>query len=116
MSLLESEQLAAACGSLTVSTSGTQLACAAPSGSTDILVFERQAGGGGWRQTARLDGHDAAVSGLEWFSGGEGQPDKLASASHDRNAFVFSSTTSAASSSRSSGGEQWHAGELVITK
>ncbi|PRW57017.1 actin-related 2 3 complex subunit 1A [Chlorella sorokiniana] len=73
------------------------------------------------RQIAQLEGHEATVAGLA-FAGGGGKagPLRLVSASHDRNAFVWTQQPSDCSSGDGNAGggkqqEQWRP-EMVITK
>lgn len=76
------------------------------------------------RRIAQLDGHEATVAGLAFAAGGSGGSDpaplRLVSASHDRNAFVWTQQPGSASGGTSTNGssaaqEQWQP-ELVITK
>lgn len=92
------------------------LAVATPT--NDVVIYS-------WpecRQVAQLEGHEATVAGLAFAasgSGGGSGPLRLVSASHDRNAFVW--TQQPGSSGTETGGkgsvqqELWRP-EMVITK
>lgn len=92
------------------------LAVATPS--NDVVLYS-------WpecRQIAQLEGHEATVAGLAFAAAAAGTgPLRLVSASHDRNAFVWtqqpSSGNGGGGGSASSGAqqEQWRP-EMVITK
>lgn len=71
------------------------------------------------RQVAQLDGHEATVAGLAFTAAGGPGPQRLVSASHDRNAFVWtqqpSSSGSGVGANRIEQQQLWRP-EMVITK
>jgi actin related protein 2/3 complex subunit 1A/1B len=95
---VQAQQLAGAACCAAVSASGLVLALCP--NSTEVLVYERAAPDGQWKEAARLADHEATVSGLDLHG-----DDRLVSSSHDRNSYVWTR-----------GADGSWAPELVITR
>ncbi len=89
------------------------LAVATPT--NDVVLYSWPEG----REIAQLEGHESTVSGLAFAAGGGSKgPARLVSASHDRNAFVWTQQPGNSSSTGGGSGkqqEQWRP-EMVITR
>ena len=101
--------------SVTAAAAGPSLlAVATPT--NDVVLYSWPGG----RQIAQLEGHESTVSGLAFAGGGGGkEPARLVSASHDRNAFVWTQQPGSSSSTDGGSGKQqeqhWRP-EMVITR